>query len=316
MFGGKKMNYIGNVIKEYRCMSGMSRRDLSENICSEKYVYLIEKGERTPSADLVRLFSDKLKVDLFDYYQYLDCINPIAVRDNLRIFNMYRRKGDFMSVKEVTDSAMNLPDFQCKPWLYEIEINRIAYMIWFQNRYKESINDLNALMKNIEPKYFMSAYAANIYILMSASYQLTNDLPNAKNAVLSAHEIICDKNKIEKYEQIIITVRITCMSMYYLSDEFHKVIHEGNDLLQYQYEINSYERIHYTYFYLAFAYYKIESYNEATEWFKKGIYSVMHGHKPMDVYYISTQDVFNVLMNNNRMSQNIINDFKEKYNLS
>lgn len=41
------MNYIGNVIKEFRDRKQISRKMLSENVCTEKYVYLIEKGERT-----------------------------------------------------------------------------------------------------------------------------------------------------------------------------------------------------------------------------------------------------------------------------
>lgn len=310
------MNYIGNVIKEYRGMMGMSRNDLSKNICSEKYVYLIEKGERTPSADLVRLFGDRLGVDLFDYYQYLDCINPIAVRENMKLLNMYRRKGDFAAVKEVADIAIDLPDFHRKPWIYEIEINRLSHMIFVQYRYQEAIADINRLMNSIDPKYSKDVIIANIYILLSTCCQLTGDLPSAKGAVFSAYEIICNKSKIEKHEQIITTVRISSMTMHYLSGEFDEVIREGNELIQYQSEMNSYERMHYTYFYLAFAYYKTGAYDEATAWFEKAIYSVMLDQKSMDVFYISAQDIFHVLLNDSRINRVIISEFKNKYNIS
>lgn len=80
------MNHIGNVIKEYRSLIGMSRNDIAKNICTEKYVYLIEKGQRTPSADMTRLLGDNLGIDLFEYYQYLDCINPIEVREKNQPF--------------------------------------------------------------------------------------------------------------------------------------------------------------------------------------------------------------------------------------
>jgi DNA-binding XRE family transcriptional regulator len=63
------MNRIGNVIKEFRCKFDMSRKELSANICSEKYVYLIEKGERSPSTDITVAFSDKRRpLHGIDYY--------------------------------------------------------------------------------------------------------------------------------------------------------------------------------------------------------------------------------------------------------
>lgn len=54
----QKVNWIGKVIKEHRDIVGMSRKTLSEDICTEKYIYLIEKGKRTPSANVIKLLGD------------------------------------------------------------------------------------------------------------------------------------------------------------------------------------------------------------------------------------------------------------------
>lgn len=310
------MNYIGNIIKEYRSILGMSRKNLAENICSEKYVYLIEKGERTPSADILRLFGDRLGADLFDHYQYLGCIDPIAVREIIKSFYMYRRKSDFDALQKVTNKAVKLPDFQHKPWIYEIQLNRAAHMVFSENKYEEAITYSQHMLQEIKPKYLKGAYVANLYMLLSTCYQVTGDLTNAQNATSSAYEILRDKHKIERYEQDITTVRINTVTLYYLAGKFEEVIREGNELLQYQYEVNSYERVHYTYFFLAFAYYKTGSYDEAIAWFKKGIYSVMLDHKPMDVYYITKQDVFDLLAKDARINQEIVCEFKKKYNIS
>lgn len=310
------MNYIGCVIERYRSKLQMSRKDLSENICTEKYVYLIEKGKRSPSVDIVSLFGDKLGVDLFDYYQYLGCEDSIAVREKMNEFNMYREKGDFIKLKEVTDIASNLPDFNCKPWVYEIESNKILYMVFVEQRYDESIIELNNFLNNIESKYFKSVFMANTYILLSSCYQLTGDLLSAKSAVESAYEIVRNKNENERCVQVIITVRISYMTMKYLVGEFQEVINEGRELLNYQYKLNSYERIFYTFFYLSFAYYKVGEYDKAIECFKKGIYLLMIDFKPMDAYYISMQDLFYVLLNDRSMNKEMICEFKNKYNLS
>lgn len=106
------------------------------------------------------------------------------------------------------------------------------------------------------------------------------------------------------------------MTMCYLYGGFQEVIHEGNMLLKYQYEVNNLERIHYAYFYLAFAYYQTGIYDEAMAMFEKGIYYVMIEDKPMDVYYISGQDVFNELLNDSRINRAITDRFKEKYRKS
>ena len=75
--GVDDMNHIGKVIKQFRDLRELSRAELAKGICSEKYVYLIEKGKRTPSTQIMRHFCNKLKTDLFLYYEYLDCKDPI-----------------------------------------------------------------------------------------------------------------------------------------------------------------------------------------------------------------------------------------------
>ena len=309
------MNYIGNIIKEFRCMVGMSRKELSENICSEKYVYLIEKGERTPSAGMILLLGEKMGVDLFIYYQYLDCIDPIAVRKKMEEFDMYRRKGDFNAVNKEAEIAKDLPDFHCKPWSYEIDVNRLSYKVFVQGKYHEAIIGIITVMDNIEPKYSKGIYVANLYILLSTCHQLTGDLVNAKKAILSAYEIIRNKHKITRYKQVIITVIISAMTMHYLAGEMDEVIRIGNDLLQYLHEADSFDRIHYPYFYLAFAYYKTGLYDESIACFSNAIHSVMISDKYMDVYYITSQDFFDVLIHDERIDQQMVCEFKKKYNL-
>ncbi len=100
------MNCIGSVIKEYRKRKKISRKSLADGLCSEKYIYLIEKGERTPSAEMSALLGDKLGIDLFEYYEYVDCIDPIDVNQAIKLFTRYRNGNDMVALKRVTDEAM------------------------------------------------------------------------------------------------------------------------------------------------------------------------------------------------------------------
>lgn len=124
------MGHIGKIIEEYRNKSKMSRSALAVNICSEKYIFLIEKGKRTPSSIMLKQLSQRLGVDLFEYYKYLDCIDPTAVRDYMKVFHNYRMKNYTEELKKETEAAMNLPDFKNKPWSYEIQLNILSYNVF------------------------------------------------------------------------------------------------------------------------------------------------------------------------------------------
>lgn len=309
------MNHIGNVIKSYRKILGMSRADLSENICSEKYVYLIEKGERTPSADMVRQYGDRMGVDLFDHYQYLDCINPVSVRETIKKLSLCQRKTDFDAARKIMEEAAQLPDFRKKPWIYELEANRLGYMVFVENKFEEAISCANRILQNMESKYLNSGYIVNLYILLSTCYQIRGDLVNAKRATLAAYDIIRPKYNIEKYDQVIVSIRLNLLTLYYLSGELDKAIHEGKELIQYQYEHNSYARIHFAYAFLAFSYYKTGAYDEAFLYFGQAVYVLMAYYNPIDVQYITTQDIFEVMAGDKKANPYLISEFKEKYSI-
>jgi transcriptional regulator with XRE-family HTH domain len=120
--GGVKMNHIGKIIKEYRCMMNMTRKDLAKNICTENYIYLIEKGKRSPSSDMLILLGDRLGVDMSQYHKFLDCLNPIKVYEIIQKLATCQRNTDFYAVQKIVQAAMKLPDFKHKPWAYIIAI--------------------------------------------------------------------------------------------------------------------------------------------------------------------------------------------------
>lgn len=316
MIGDINMSHIGNVIKVHRNKLGMSRKDLSDNICSQKYIYLIEKGERTPSVNMLTMISDRLGIDLFDYYQYLDCINPIKVYEVLKKFRICQRESDFDTLKNIVDEAKKLPDFYHKPWIYELEVNRLAYMVFKEEKYEEVINSINHILQKTDKKYLNNIYGSNLYSLLSTCYQIIGDLVNAEYAVLLAYDIVRNKYKIEKYSHYIVTVRLNLLTLYYLSGKLDKAIQEGNELVQYQNRINSYGRISITYSFLAFSYYKIGDYDDAFSYFEKALYLLLIKYKTTDAYYIVMQDVFNIMAKDDRINWETICKFKGKYDLN
>lgn len=289
---------------------------LAENICSEKYIYLIEKGERTPSADMVRLLSDRMGVDLFDHYQYLDCSNPISVRETLKNFDICQRKSDFITAKSIVDKAMYLADFKNKPWLYELEANRLGYMVFIENKYEEAIMDANKVLEDMEPKYLSSIHVVNLYVLLSTCYQIIGDLNNAKSITLAAYNIVRSKYKIEKYDHNIVSVRLNLITLYYLTKDYEKAITEGKELIDYQIEFNSYARIHIAYAFLSFSYFKKDAFKEAFLYFNQTISVLMAFYNPIDLKYIVAQDIFQLMVKDERVNHKLVKEFKMKYELS
>lgn len=310
------MNFIGSIIREYRCKLGMSRNTLAEKICSEKYIYLIEKGERTPSAEMVRLFSDRMGVDLFDHYKYLDCIDPIAVRETLKDLQICQRKSDFVAAKIIVDKAMNLADFKNKPWLYELEANRFGYMVFVEDKYEEAIISATQVLEGIEPKYLNSIHVVNLYVLLSTCYQITGDLMNAKSITLAAFNIVRSKYKIEKYNHDIVSVRLNLVTLYYLTNDYENAIIESKELINYQVELNSHARIHIAYAFLSFSYFKINAFEEAFLYFNQTISVLMAFYNPIDLKYIMAQDVFESMVKDERTNHKLVKEFKMKYELS
>lgn len=308
------MNHIGNIIKIFRNKSKMTRAKLASNICTEKYIYLIERGERVPSTEMIRMLSNKLGVDLFEFYKYRDCIDPIIVYETIKKFNIYRRLGNFTALKEVTNTSMYLTDFQKKPWICEIETNEIIYLIYEQHKYNDAIEEINKLIIAHDQEDYHDSCISNLFILLSNCYEMIGDLKNAKNVALTANELIHNK-KIPNDHRVVINVNITLLKLDYFSGEYNGVINKGNKLIQHLSDTNNNERSFYAYFFMAFAYYKIGKYSDSIKWFKKGIYLLLVYHKPNELYYLMLQDLFLVLLDGGAINAELVREFKKMYKI-
>lgn len=306
---------IGNVLGKCRIDLGMSRRELSENICSEKYVYMIEKGKRTPSTDITRMLGDKMGIDLFKYYEYLDCEDPIAVNSAMEKFNKYRMENDSDSLAKATLEAMKLADFQKKPWIYEIEVNKYTIKVLGKGDFTDSFQEIPEIISEIERYNPQNICIANFYVLLSTSYHMVKDVGKAKKAIFYANEFINGKEKIAKYSQVFVTVKICKISVHYLAGELDSVIEEGISLHKYEEETSFYERSHYTLFFLAFAYYQKGLKEIGIEWFIKALCASLIRYKPMDIYYLAKNEMFEVLIKDERIPECLAKLFRAKYSI-
>ncbi len=307
------MNHIGNVIKDHRNMLHMSRKALSENICSDKYLYLIEKGERTPSSEITRLLGDRMGVDLFKYHLYLDCVNPIQICYYIEKFYKSRRENDLVSLMELTEEAKQIPDFGKEPWIYEIELNYLMIQVLGKEDFVNSIPSIQKIITQINKKRIYDVCLAFYYVLLSTCYQMARDIKSTREVIMLANKTIEGKEKIAKYIQVIVTVKINIITMHYLAGELEEVIEESLKLLQYQNEMCYHSFLHHTLFYLAYANYQIGSEEEGIEWFQKALSLMIVQHRDKDMYYLTSYEIFDVIIRDERVPKDLVKKIQSVY---
>lgn len=228
------MNYIGNVIKQYRSMIGMSRKELAADVCSDKYLYMIEKGKRTPSTEITRLLGDKMGADLFQYYEYLDCADPIGVSAYIDQFNRCRRGNSYKLLAEITEKASKTEDFKKDPWQYEIQLNRFTIQVISKGESIQAIPYIQNIIEEMEQKKLKNICYVYFLVLLSTCYLMQGDLKNARKLVSFISDATKRKQSITKYAQAIVVAKSNKISMHYLAGELDLVIEESLKLNEYQ----------------------------------------------------------------------------------
>lgn len=307
------MNHIGNVIKEYRGILHMSRHELAENICSEKYLYMVETGKRTPSCHMVRSLGDKMKVDLCKYSEYFDCLNPVKVGSFIEKFYIYRRDNNYAALKEATEEALKIEDYHKAPWRYEIQLNCLITKVFGERDFIKPIPELNAVISEMERKKVSGPCLISLYVLLSTCYQMARDIDNARNVVTRTMEAIKGKQGNAKYVQVAAAAKLNEITMHHLAGEFEAVIEEAQALFEYENEMSYREYTHYGYFFLAFAYYESGRKENGMKWFHKALSAMLVTHKAEDMYYIAAYDVFKTMMSDRMMSKDLLHEFMNEY---
>lgn len=265
---------IGHIIKKQRILKNMTQKELAEGICSAKYIYLIEKEERNPSAYTLDQLSEKLSIDLFEYYQYLEFENPVAVVEHRKNMDKYIQAGDLEKLKEESLKAAQIEDFKQEPLNYDILMIDSLYKGLLEDKTSEAINKLTTALEKKELN-IDTLTLINSYIVLSTCYQLEGKLGQAKDVLQITYEMIENKKDFPRYHTVIINVMISLISYFYNGKEYEKLKKYSKELLNFQEEYNKFNQIYYPYFFLAYAYYQTEQLAEAKHFFMKAIHSTL-----------------------------------------
>lgn len=307
------MNHIGNVIKEYRGMLHISRHELAENVCSEKYLYMVETGKRTPSCHMVRLLGDKMRVDLCKYSEYFNCMKPVQVRSLIEKFYIYRRDNNYAALKEATEEALKIEDYQKDPWKYEIQLNYLLAKVLGERDFINTIPRLTSVISEMEEKKISGPCLISLYVLLSTCYQMARDIDNARNVVSRTMEAIKGKQKNAKYVQVTAAAKLNEITLHHTAGEFEAVIEDVHAFFEYENEMSYREYTHYSYFFLAFAYYESGRKEKGMKWFHKALSTILVTCKAEDISYIAGYKVFKTMLSDPMLSKDLLHEFLNEY---
>jgi Helix-turn-helix. len=293
--------------------NGISQSELAAGTCSEKYVYLIEKGKRNPSAEIISQFSKRLGVNLFSYIRFLDCECPIDVSRYLEEFDLLRRKLEYGKLLEITVIAEEIVDFKKEPWCHEITINKLSNKLFVQGKAREIIDEGTSILNNQKRMELYEDQIATFCVLISTAYQMLGEFMKAKEITYFALDIAKKKMKQRLYKQIVKATFLNIMTLEYFGGEYEKTIEFGLELICYQNEMDAYEWAHFTFFYLSFAYYRANNRMEAIANYIKGLQLVVIHKRHIDVYYIRTFPEFDLLLKSEEINPNLVKQFLEIY---
>lgn len=113
--------------------------------------------------------------------------------------------------------------------------------------------------------------------------------------------------------QVVVAVKINKITMHYLSGEWDSVIEDALNLNEFQNEMCYKECLHHGFFYLAFAHYQKEAQEEGIKCFEKALIIMLIYHKPIEMFYMRSYEMFGVMIQDKRVSQDLLQEIKEKY---
>jgi transcriptional regulator with XRE-family HTH domain len=313
--GVDELGTIGHVIRALRESAGLSRNELCNGICSEKYLYLIEKGLRTPSAEIQRFMSNRLQHSIFDYFEYLDCRDPIRTRavierlDDCRYMHMFDKLGALLG------EAAALEDFQHEPWIFEYELNRVFYETIGLRRYAAGVADAVRVLEAIPAKYRSELFTVELRLLLHFCYQNLGNPTEAKDVLQQASDLCAADYGPPRYVNVRITTKLNWLYYRFQTGDYQAAVREGTRLYRYQLDVRHYRRLTITCFFIAFSYLHLLQEDGAYYWFKQGIYLLL-ATKVKCFYSITYYDEFWEMLHSGNIPAVCLAELDEIYDVT
>ncbi|NLO18353.1 MAG: helix-turn-helix transcriptional regulator [Ignavibacteria bacterium] len=303
---------FGKLLRTIREEKNLSRAQLAEGICSEKYLYLIEKGERMPSATILRQLSQALQTDLFRYYRFIDYEDPVAVERVINEFMRAIRTSDYKLRGQIVKEAEQLKAYKKPPWSYVLIGNRAMHNLIVKREYEAVYIELKDAIDKIKPVYEDTVFVATIYLAFSYSLQYLGQYEESYQYALLAERI--HKESIGFYYgdglYYLAESRATILNNLYKLEKYQKAVDYGEGLIKNLANVGTYARLEASLGYLAFSLYRLNRIEDAVLTLRKAMQLLMLTRNEFFLYYLLAEKDFKAIVKEFPSDDNILKEFQ------
>ena len=170
---------IGQLIKYYRQKAGLTQEELGKGICSVTHVSKIERGQSPYSSEIIKLFSERLHIDLETEVNWLENLE--------NRLHHWHKVIIIQKMKEVEEIKKELETI---PFIEHSQHSALYYLI--QARYymlKKDLTQTCALLTKVQSEYpelppferNLFRHVRGIYYMLTIRYSKTENYQKAIN---------------------------------------------------------------------------------------------------------------------------------------
>lgn len=309
------MNQIGTIIRYYREINALSREKLSEGICSPKYLYLIEKGERTPSNAILAKFGERMNTNLFEYYSYLECDDPIIVKKIIEDFSLHRRHLDYDWLALYQDIGESVPDFNKIPWKFEVGFNKALLKLVVEHKSSEAARDILDTISQMPAAYQYSVCHLRQLILLSLCHLEAGKEKAANFTIEQVQSVLANKLDCTEFRQLCFVSAYIFMIIKIKTGNPDIVIEFADKIMQQQNEKNFFDLHHFSLLLKGCALIQLGDNEEARCSINRGLMALLVFDKSRDIDYLNHIGILPIIMQSGIIDENLSQALWRKYQI-
>jgi len=271
---------LGRFMRSVRESRNLTMEEVSKGICTKKYIYLIEKDKRIPSVSILKMLGKKMEIDFFEYLAYIDCFDPIKVRNVLSEFTKLRKMNAYDQLEKLNNEIKMDMDFITEPWKYEVEYNTVMIYLLKYNNYRKALTLIYSVFeKGSISKEFSEHDLKNVsgsliqfYNLLGIYWKHMGEYQKSISLFQKMYNFLISKRNLIEYRDIYINVTLNLMQVYFMTFEYVSINELSKELLEFQIKNVIIDRLSVNYAIQAASYYKLGEKTKAIQMFQKSMY--------------------------------------------
>lgn len=173
---------VGIIIKHLRKEKNLTQQELSEGICSGRYLNKIENGNSIPTLEIVNLLSARLNVNIYRYYFSALRHKSLATHEKIEQLNEYLAPGQIHNLKSFLEELESDSEFcDGEPFLV-LSYAKAVYENAVNSDYSAALSAVEKALENmpdidsLEGKGLLELtnVELNIFLLSAVLYKRCN----------------------------------------------------------------------------------------------------------------------------------------------